>query len=170
MNTRQKGIYTVEFAIVGTALFIILFGAIEVARALFAYNTLAEATRRGARVAAVCSAGDVARAQRATVFSVAGEDGSDASPILKGLDVGDVTVDYLDEDGATGAAGGDIKYVRVSITGYTHRLLIPFVNVTLWEDDAGQPVTVASTTIPAESMGYYEPSMGNDPCVIPPSP
>ena len=77
MNTRQKGMYTVEFAIVGAALFMIVFGAIEVARAMFAYNTIAEATRRGARVAAVCSAGNVATAKRAAVFSIAGADGSD---------------------------------------------------------------------------------------------
>ena len=95
MNTRQKGIYTVEFAIVGAALFIIVFGAIEVARAMFAYNTIAEATRRGARVAAVCSAADVATAKRAAVFSIAGADGSDASPILNGLTVSNVNVEYL---------------------------------------------------------------------------
>ena len=157
MNIRQKGLYTVEFAIVGTALFIILFGAIEVARALFAYNTLAEATRRGARVAAVCSAGDVATAKRAAVFSIAGGGGSDASPILHGLSVSNVNVEYLGVDGAPGAVGGNIKYVRVSITGYEHRLLVPFVNVTLWR---GQ--TVATTTLPAESLGYAPP--GPNPC------
>jgi TadE-like protein len=158
MNTRQKGIYTVEFAIVGAALFIILFGAIEVARAMFAYNTIAEATRRGARVAAVCSAADVATAKRAAVFSIAGGGGSDASPILKGLTVSNVNVQYLGVDGAPGAAGGNIKYVRVSITGYQHELLIPFVGRTL-------PATVftSSTTIPAESLGYYAPP-GPNPC------
>ena len=158
MNTRQKGVYTIEFAIIGAALFIILFGAIEVARALFAYNTLAEATRRGARVAAVCSAGNVATAKRAAVFSIAGGGGSDASPILNGLTVSNVNVEYLDVDGAPGAAGGAIRYVRVSITGYEHPLLVPFVNVTpLWR---GQ--TVATTTLPAESLGYAPP--GPNPC------
>ena len=157
MNTRQKGMYTVEFAIVGAALFMIVFGAIEVARAMFAYNTIAEATRRGARVAAVCSAGDVATAQRAAVFSIAGGGGSDASPILKGLSVSNVNVEYLGVGGAPGAAGGAIRYVRVSITGYEHRLLVPFVNVTLWR---GQ--TVATTTLPAESLGYAPP--GPNPC------
>lgn len=158
MNTRQKGMYTVEFAIVGAALFLIVFGAIEVARALFAYNTIAEATRRGARVAAVCSAGNVATAKRAAVFSIAGGGGSDASPILNGLSVSNVDVKYLGADGLTEATGGDIKYVRVSITGYQHELLIPFVGRTL-------PATVftSSTTIPAESLGYYAPPSPN-PC------
>ena len=152
MNTRQKGIYTVEFAIVGTALFIILFGAIEVARAMFAYNTIAEATRRGARVAAVCSAGDVATAQRAAVFSIAGGGGSDASPILHGLSVGNVNVQYLDVAGLPGAAGGAIRYVRVSITGYQHELLIP-----AWAFTLPETMFRSSTTIPAESLGYTPP-------------
>ena len=157
MSARQKGMYTVEFAIVGAALFIILFGAIEVSRALFAYNTIAEATRRGARVAAVCSEDDEATAQRAAVFSIAGGDGSDASPILKGLSVSNVDVKYLGADGVTEATGGDIKYVRVRIERYSHELLIPFVGFTLPES-----VFTSSTTIPAESLGYAPP--GPNPC------
>jgi hypothetical protein len=67
-------------------------------------------------------------------------------------------VEYLSEAGAPGAAGGNIKYVRVSITGYQHELLIPFVGRTL-------PETVfrSSTTIPAESLGYAPPGP-NPPC------
>jgi Flp pilus assembly protein TadG len=148
MNTRQKGIYTVEFAIVGAALFLIVFGAIEVARAMFAYNTIAEATRRGARVAAVCSPGDWATARRAAVFGTA--DGE--SPILKGLTTGMVDVVAV-PDPETGATVA----VQVSITGYEHRLLIPFVNVTL-----GEEVFTSRTTIPAESLGYAPP--GPNPC------
>jgi hypothetical protein len=66
-------------------------------------------------------------------------------------------VEYLDGDGAPGATGGDIQYVRVSITGYQHDLMIPFVGTTL-------PETVfrSSTTIPAESLGYTPP--GPNPC------
>ena len=148
MNTRQKGMYTVEFAIVGAALLIIVFGAIEVARAMFAYNTIAEATRRGARVAAVCSPADWATARRAAVFGTA--DGE--SPILKGLTTDMVGVAAV-PDPTTGATVG----VRVSITGYQHELLIPFVGSTL-------PETVfrSSTTIPAESLGYAPP--GPNPC------
>jgi Flp pilus assembly protein TadG len=148
MNTRQKGIYTVEFAIVGAALFLIVFGAIEVARAMFAYNTIAEATRRGARVAAVCSPADWATARRAAVFGTA--DGE--SPILKGLTTGMVDVVAV-PDPETGATVA----VQVSITGYEHRLLIPFVNVTL-----GEEVFTSTTTIPAESLGYAPP--GPNPC------
>ena len=55
------------------------------------------------------------------------------------------------------ATGGNIQCVRVSITGYQHELLIPFVEVTLPET-----VFTSSTTIPAESLGYAPP--GPNPC------
>ena len=51
---RQKGVTTVEFAIIGTAFMIVLFGVIEVGRAVFTLNTLGETTRRAARIATVC--------------------------------------------------------------------------------------------------------------------
>ena len=46
---RQSGLTTVEFAIIGSLAFILVFGVIEIARALFVLNALTEATRRGAR-------------------------------------------------------------------------------------------------------------------------
>ncbi len=52
----QRGAAMVEFALIALLFFIILFGIIEFGRAFFTYNTLVEATRRGARVAAVCPA------------------------------------------------------------------------------------------------------------------
>ena len=48
----QTGITTVEFAIIGLLMFIVVFGVIEFGRALFVVNMLTEATRRGARLAA----------------------------------------------------------------------------------------------------------------------
>ena len=64
---RQKGTTTVEFAVVAALLLTLLFGVIEVGRAMFVWNTLNEATRRGARVAAVCPV-DHASVARVTIF------------------------------------------------------------------------------------------------------
>ena len=58
MRNRQRGITTVEFAIVGALLMMMLFGVIEFGRALFVANALVEGTRRGARIAAVCPIDD----------------------------------------------------------------------------------------------------------------
>lgn len=145
IRKMQLGVITVEFAIIAGTLMLVLFGVIEVARGLFVWNTIGEATRRGARVAAVCPVGHTA-VQRVAVFGSGG--GSDTkSPILSGLTTGDVDVDYLDDAGAETAVFKDIAYVRVSITGYTHTMLIPFIMPTL-------TVPPFTTTIPAESLGW----------------
>ena len=55
-----------------------------------------------------------------------------------------------DADGAAGAIGAEIAYVRVTITGYQHNLIIPFLPA------SATTLTVPpfSTTVPAESLGY----------------
>lgn len=44
----QRGAYVVEFAIVFPVLLTLLFGIIEIARIIYIYNTLQDATRRAA--------------------------------------------------------------------------------------------------------------------------
>jgi Flp pilus assembly protein TadG len=140
----QSGLATVEFALIGALAFTVLFGVIEIGRALFVWNTLSEATRRGARLAAVCPMGDPAIA-RVAILSNAG--GPNTSPVVGNLNTTNVTVAYLDEDGTPTANFPDIKYVRVAIVGFQHTLMIPFVMPTI----TAPPF---STTLPAESLGY----------------
>ena len=49
----EAGATVVEFAIAGSAFLILMFGAIEVARLMFVWNSLQEVTRRAARAAVV---------------------------------------------------------------------------------------------------------------------
>ena len=49
---RQRGVATIEFAIVVPVLLLLLFGVTEVGRALVRYNTLTKAVQDGARYAA----------------------------------------------------------------------------------------------------------------------
>ena len=147
-NTKntQRGLATVEFALVGPVLFMVLFGVIEISRAFFVWNTMAEATRRGARVAAVCPANDNAIRQ-ITVFS--DPNSGDNSPVVSNLSVSNVDVKYYANDGTdTGGALPDTKFVQVQITGYQHTMLIPFVPI------PPIPVPPFSTTLPVESMGW----------------
>lgn len=144
----QKGVYTVEFAIAGAVFFLVLFGVIEIGRALFVWNTIAEATRRGARVAAVCDPTNNTIAGEVAVFNAPG--GGSVSPVLNGLTTGNVSVQYLDAGGTPGAVGAAIDYVRVSITGYTHNLIIPFLPASV----TNLTVPPFTTTLPAESLGY----------------
>lgn len=146
MRVSQTGTTTVEFAIVGLLVMITLFGVIEFGRALFVMNTLTEATRRGARLAAVCPIGDP-RPASAAVF--AGSGGT-SSPVVAGLTTSNVQVQYLDVNGTPIAnpAGnfGSIKYVNVSIVGFSQTFLIPSLVTTV-------PINGFSTTIPRESLG-----------------
>lgn len=142
---RQRGLTTVEFAIISAAFFVVLFGVIEMGRALFVVNTLTEATRRAARMAAVCPVGDAAPAS-AAIF----DNGNGGSSVVSGLTTGNVAIDYLDSNGNVlpnpTAAFGSINYVRAKIVGFTLPLVIPFVMPTL-------TLSGFQTIIPRESLG-----------------
>jgi Flp pilus assembly protein TadG len=146
MRANQKGTTTVEFAIVASVMFMILFGVIEFGRVMFVGNALAESTRRGARLAAVCPVGDPMPAQAAIL---AGADG--VSLIDADLTVANVSIAYLDVNGAPVANPAvnlaAIRYVRTSIVNYQQQLLIPFVMPSFM-------MPSFAATLPAESLGY----------------
>lgn len=141
----QGGVTTVEFALVSTVLFMVLFGVIEVGRALFVVNALTEATRRGARMAAVCPLGDPTPASVA-VF----DNGTGGSAVVHGLTTSNIEIDYLDASGNIiadpSADFGSIRYVRAEIVGFELPLVIPFVMPTL-------SLSGFAATIPRESLG-----------------
>ncbi len=156
MNRRlQGGTTTVEFAIIGLVAMVVLFALLEFSRLVFELNALNEATRRGARMAAVCPVNDPAIAQVA-IFNAPG--GGGASPIITGLSASNVAVEYLNQTG--GALGSpaanfaQIRYVRVRMTNLQHTLLIPLFNLTL-------PLPGYPTTLPRESLGI--PRVGAGP-------
>jgi Flp pilus assembly protein TadG len=139
MNSRREaGITTVEFAIIGTALMVVMFAVIEFGRFLFTYSMLSEGTRRSSRVAAVCPV------NQGVVASAAAFAG------LPQFTASNVSVRYLDENGAPlaspTAAFAQIRYVRVQVTGYTYQMLIPFVSLSF-------TVPPFTSTMPAESLG-----------------
>jgi Flp pilus assembly protein TadG len=143
MRYRQQGLSTVEFALVAVVLFIMIFGVIEFGRAFFVASALDEATRRGARMAAVCPVNDPAIAQ-AAAFN---------NGLVPGLDATDIVVEYLDDAGGVvidpPAAGfRAIRYVRVRVVGYQHQMFIPLIT----------PLSVFTmpeyaTILPRESLG-----------------
>jgi Flp pilus assembly protein TadG len=147
MRKKEKGTVIVEFAIIAVLMFVVLFAVMELARVIWIWNTLDEATRRGARVAAVCPIADELKVRRATVF--ADPDSGTTSPIIRGLNTSHVTVSYLKEDGEASSGFEDTRYVRVAVNAggskFTVDPLIPFI-------DAWTPPTF-ETTIPSESLG-----------------
>ncbi len=124
---RQSGVTTVEFAIIGAVLLLVLFSVIEIGRAMFVLNALSESTRRAARMAAVCPIDDPA-IMEVGFFNAPGE-GTGAG-IVPGLSTANFAVEYLDGNGAvvgTPATNfGQIQFVRVRIVNFQHQMLVPF--------------------------------------------
>ena len=159
----QKGTETVEFAIIGLLFFAILFAIIEFGRALFVWNALTEATRRGARMAVICPYQSPIPKQVAIYDVIAGSLGT--SPIIAGLTPEMINVRYLDETGVATADQTLINFVQVSIdvspdAGYQHRLIIP-----LW----GRPITFSPATV-AFTTTLYSESLGAVPTIPPATP
>ena len=81
-KNAERGQALVEFAMVGLIFFIVVFGTIDVGRAVWNYNTLSQATREGARFAVVhgarcdaeagCSAADLAAVEAKVIENAAG--------------------------------------------------------------------------------------------------
>jgi Flp pilus assembly protein TadG len=147
LGRRQTGVTAVEFAVVGMLLLIILFGVFEVARAFYVFNALNEATRRGARMAAVCPINDPAISEIA-IFNTSG--GGTSSSIITNLSTANVNVSYLDLNGVPVTDPivdfNDIWYVRVAMVGFNHQMRIPTLFVTIPSPDF-------QTTLPRESLG-----------------
>jgi Flp pilus assembly protein TadG len=163
IRRRQSGLATVEFAIVGAIAITLVFAVLEIARAVFVISALNEATRRGARIAAVCPVNDPAIAEVAT-FNAPGA--GSQSPIVNGLDTGDIVLNYLDElgdvigDPSPGAGFVNVRYVRVSVVNFQHQLIIPFANITFTMPEF-------TTTLPRESLGIprsWPPNTPIPPC------
>ena len=156
IRAKHKGATTVEFAIVASVMLMILFGVIEFGRVMFVGNALAESTRRGARLAAVCPVGDPMPAQAAIL---AGADG--VSLIDADLTVANVSIAYLDVNGAPVANPAvnlaAIRYVRTSIVDYQQQMLIPFIMPSFL-------MPSFAATLPAESLGYGPTPQAFVPC------
>lgn len=149
---RQSGTATVEFAVVAVAFFGILFGAIEMSRLLFTWNTLGAIAQRGARLAAVCPPGDAAIGRVAAFGGIEGSGGA-----LPGFTAANLEISYLDENLADTGGAFPISFVRARVVDYQHRMALPFVSGTLLRSPD------FTTTLPAESLGYV-PGTGERSC------
>ena len=137
---NQQGTTVVEFAIVGLVFFTVLFGVIDFSRLFWHLASLDEATRRGARVAAVCPVNDPFVEQTALFGG-----------LIPGLETQHIRVEYLNIDGTevdpTTAVGyGSIRHVRVSIENFQLQMFIPGLQKMI-------STPAFETTIPSESLG-----------------
>ena len=131
---HQRGTMAVEFGLGALLLCMALFGAVEVGRLLWTWNAAAEATRLGARLAAVCNQDDAAIKQR-------------MRERLPALTDAYITLEYLNPGGVGACTAASCRLVRVSLQGYQHALLVP-----LPASLAAIPIPPFTTTVPREVM------------------
>lgn len=123
-HRTQKGVAAVEFGLFLVFLLPVAFGATELGRALYQYNTLVKATRDGARVLALgAGAEKLAEARCVTIY---GDPTCAADkPLLEGLDASGIYSAAYDQpvtyDSMT------IKVARVTINGYKFVSMVPYV-------------------------------------------
>ena len=123
------GVAAVEFALIASVFFTVLFGAIEVSRLLFLWNTTTEATRIGARTAVVCNANAAAIKQKVKTF-------------LPTLSDAEISVTY----NPAGCAPGTCESATVKVAAVSAvATFIPFVPLAL-------TLPSATTTLTVESM------------------
>ncbi|RTR38871.1 pilus assembly protein [Shewanella canadensis] len=134
----QRGVYAVEFAIVGGLFLMLLLAMLEVGRLMYTYNVLHEASRRAARIAVVCIINDV-DIQTMGLF--------DGVELVPNLTNANLIINYVDTAGDT-ASGIDIAMVRADIVNYQHQFLIPGFDRII-----SSPTF--TTTLPRESFGVY---------------
>ena len=146
---RQHGVYVVELAIVAAVFLFMLFGAFEVSRLLFTWSALDAMTQRGARMAALCSPNNALIAD-AAIYATGAEG---KSALVPDITTDNIQIDYLDASGQPGGRAASASFVRVSISGYTYRMLIPKL-VPGFDPGALTPPTFA-TTRPTENLGRY---------------
>lgn len=123
---RQAGVTIVEFALVALLFFMILLGVAEFGRWLFTLNAAAEATRWGARLAAVCGTNQAAIENHVRIMLRSGNANLIVPPLTSCNSTGDM--------------------ITVRLVGATFTPLIPFF---------GEPVSLPefTTTVPCEALG-----------------
>ena len=133
MKTKQQGMVAVEFALITIILVTLMFGVIEMSRALYYWNTATEATRLGARLAVVCD-------QDASTIK------TKMQAMLSVLEADQISVTYL----PAGCDSNSCRSITVSINGFNFNTLVSLLPLNI-------PMPSFSTTLPRESMDSTNP-------------
>jgi len=167
---NERGTTLAEFAVVATFFFMLIFGVIEFGRFLYTHNALTDASRRGARYAALHLAPElqpdgktytndqVKCVRNAIMYGETHIDKNTCLPVsgspllINGIDTANIKVKYkgVDFDGNPASPnpyGTNLGTATVTIEGYVFQLNIPLFR-------RGVSMPTYSTTLTAESAGY----------------
>jgi Flp pilus assembly protein TadG len=131
----ERGASLVEFAIAATVFLTVTFAVLEFGRALWVYNALNDAARKGARYAVLHNAASIDDVKRLVVY---GNTAGTGNPVVDNLSVTNVDVTYP-------GFGLDQGTVTVSIT-YTFQFVLPLLPVSI-------QMPSPTTTLTGESAG-----------------
>ena len=165
LRKNERGTTIAEFAVVALLFFVIIFGIIEFGRLLYTHNALTDATRRGARFAALHKEAEEDLVRKEVVYgSRIDADGNPTGPpLINGLTEDMVEVVYLGKalnaDGSLRTNyGTNLGTATVTINDYQFDLLIPVIgrrltlptySTTLTAESAGEPVANINSPPPA---------------------
>jgi len=146
---NERGASIAEFSVVALFFFMIIFGIIEFGRLLYIHNALTDASRRGARYAALHALNDPC-VPNAIIYGESHINQTtcvpSGPPLINGLTSANIVVTYQ------GSFGMNIGTATVKIQNYTFNLSIPLINRTL-------TMPAYTTTLPAESAGVIPPDI-----------
>ena len=135
MSRRHN--FLVPFALSAIAFLSLFLGAFEVARYAYVSNAVAEATRVGARMVAVCSL-DIDNKVRAAMNALV--------PQIPAADASKVVITRVKADKSTACtATTDCAYVTVTVTGVSVPTVTPLVALNL-------VLPTVASTMPREYM------------------
>ena len=147
-DSSQKGQTLVEFALAVMLFLTLLFGIIELGRALWTWNTIVQATRAGTRFAITSDPTNDTAIKNWVVYHNAAGTGD---PVLNGLSTSNVNVTFKKNDGTDMSANRyNSDMVQVGITGYTFDFIVPLFG-------GSMTLPPFTTTLPVEGLGVPVP-------------
>ncbi|KAA8676779.1 TadE/TadG family type IV pilus assembly protein [Vibrio gigantis] len=149
LKRRNKGLAIIEFTLVSSLIFLLLFLILALGAYIFSLQMVSEATRKAARLATVCYVLDRDNIATMVVNDI---------PLL-GFTNANLEVAYLDASGGEitsdfEANFGDIKFVRARATGYGIQLIS---NLSFLGNSGFLAAPAFETILPAESLGVVRP-------------
>ncbi|WP_428805256.1 TadE/TadG family type IV pilus assembly protein [Vibrio satsumensis] len=149
LKRRTKGLAIVEFTLVSSLIFLLLFLILALGAYIFSLQMVSEVTRKAARLATVCYVLD-----RDNIAGMVVDD----IPLV-GFTNANLEVAYLDASGVEIASDfeanfGDIKFVRARATGYGIQLIS---NLSFLGNSGFLAAPAFETILPAESLGVVRP-------------
>lgn len=140
---RERGQSTVEFALISIVFFLLVFGMIDVGRAVWNYNTLAQATREGTRYAIVHGGDSTDPSGPGSAYYTAPDSDTQITATVQqygsGLNASRLTVN-AEWPGGTNLSGNPVRVT----SQYTYEPLFNFLGLVSFSMTSSSEMTIAN--------------------------